>query len=188
VGLLGGETSTSHLTHLVDTAVFHYTLEVRFHCGSFFAEVQLRMIDVARLLPRMVRANPELAAQLAWTQAAGPGLRRNAVPAGLQGRVLTVSVADALWQKQLQSMAGELLFRVNTLLGGNKIDEIVFRIAPRDLPEPEPRRTDVSTHEPNELPTELLFAANSIADDDLRARFLRAADNLISRRDAQQDD
>ena len=167
--------------------VFHYTLEVRFHCESFSAEVQLRMIDVTRLLPRLVRANPELATQLAWTQAAGPGLRRNAVPAGLQGKVLTVSVADALWQKQLQSMAGELLFRVNTLLGGNKIDQIVFRIAPRDLPKPEPRRADEPAKKPGELPTELLFAANSIKDEDLRARFLRAADNLISRRDAQDD-
>lgn len=136
----------------------------------------------------MVRANPELAAQLAWTQAAGPGLRRNAVPAGLQGKVLTVSVADALWQKQLQSMAGELLFRINTLLGGNKIDELIFRIAPRDLPQPEPRQAEESARAPNELPTELLFAANSIADEELRARFLRAADNLISRRDAHHDD
>lgn len=146
------------------------------------------MIDVTRLLPRIVRANPELAAQLAWTQAAGPGLRRNAVPVGLEGQVLTVSVADALWQKQLQSMAGELLFRVNTLLGGNKIDEIIFRIAPRDLPTPEPRQADESAREPSELPTELLFAANSITDADLRAQFLRAADNLIARRDAHHDD
>jgi hypothetical protein len=146
------------------------------------------MIDVKRLLPGMVRANPELAAKLAWTQAAGPGLKRSAVPMILQGRVLTVSVADALWQKQLQSMAGELLFRVNTLLGGNKIEEIVFRIAPGDLPKPEPRQTDEPAREPNDLPTELLFAANSITDEDLRARFLRAADNLIARRDAQSDD
>ena len=148
------------------------------------------MIDVTRLLPRLVSANPELAAKLAWTQAAGPGLRRSAVPVLLQGKVLTVSVADPLWQKQLQSMAGELLFRVNTLLGGNRIDEIVFRIAPRDLPKAEPRRDaePPTAREPHELPTELLFAANSITDEDLRMRFLRAADNLIARREAHHDD
>jgi len=33
-----------------------------------------------------------------------------------------------------------------------------------------------------------LFAANSIADEELRARFLRAADNLIARRDSHIDD
>jgi len=148
------------------------------------------MIDVTRLLPRLISANPELAAKLAWRQAAGPGLRRNAAPMLLQGKVLTVSVADALWQKQLQSMAGELLFRVNNLLGKNTIDEIVFLISPRDLPQAEALRLDESPSgkQPDELPTELLFAANSITDEDLRARFLRAADNLISRRDAHHDD
>jgi hypothetical protein len=29
------------VAHLVRAAVFHYTLEVRFHCESFAAEVQL---------------------------------------------------------------------------------------------------------------------------------------------------
>jgi hypothetical protein len=145
------------------------------------------MIDVTRLLPRMVRANPELAAKIAWAQAAGPGLRRNAIPVRLHEKALTVSVADALWQKQLESMAAELLFRINNLLGGKAIDRIAFRIVPADLPKMEPRPA-ASAKEPNELPTELLFAANSIADKDLRARFLRAADNLISRRDAPADD
>jgi hypothetical protein len=148
------------------------------------------MIDITRLLPRMVRANPELAAKLAWTQAAGPGLRSSAVPMLLQGKVLTVSVADALWQKQLRSMSGELLFRINNLLGGKAIEEIVFRIEPRDLPKAETRQPDKSATatQSHELPTELLFAANSISDEDLRARFLRAADNLISRREAHHDD
>ena len=148
------------------------------------------MIDVTRLLPRMVSANPELAAKLAWTQAAGPGLRRNAVPMLLQGKLLIVSVADALWQKQLQSMSAELLFRINKLLGGKAVDEIVFRISPRDLPQAEALRVDESPSgkQPNELPSELLFAANSIADEDLRAQFLRAAGNLISRREAHTDD
>src|SRR5204863_5717598 len=91
------------------------------------------MIDLTRLLPKLVRANPELAVKLAWSRAAGEGLRRNAIPVSLSGTTLTVSVADALWQKQLQSMAGELLFRVNTLLGGKGVEAIVFRIAPSDL-------------------------------------------------------
>jgi hypothetical protein len=146
------------------------------------------MIDVTRLLPRIVSANPELAAKLAWGQAAGPGLRRNTLPVKLEGKVLTVSVADALWQKQLESMAGELLFRINQLLVGNAIKRIEFRIAPQDIPKGEPRPATSADIQPNELPTELLFAANSIADDDLRARFLRAADNLIARRDAPPTD
>jgi len=147
------------------------------------------MIDLTRLLPKLVRANPELAAKMAWSRAAGEGLRRNAVPVRLDGTTLIVSVADALWQKQLESMAGELLYRVKKLLGGG-VNQIVFRISPADLSKAQSPEPDEPTTQPrgSALPTELLFAAGSIADDELRARFLRAADNLIARRDSQLDD
>jgi hypothetical protein len=145
------------------------------------------MIDVTKLLPRLVQANPELAAKFAWSRAAGEGLSHNAVPVNLIGKTLVVSVADALWRKQLESMTGELLFRVNKLLGGKCIDEIVFQIAPADLSVtnsgPAKRQ---AKRTPSAPPTELLFAANSIADEDLRARFVRAATNLIDRRDSQR--
>ena len=144
------------------------------------------MIDITRLFPRIVRANPELAVKLAWSRAAGEGLRRNTNPIRFAGSRLTVSVADPLWQKQLESMRAELISRMNKLLGGGTVNEIVFRIAPSDLP---PRLSPIpdaaAEKGQNALPTELLFAAASISDEDLRARFLRAADNLIDRRDAQ---
>ena len=144
------------------------------------------MIDITKLFPRIVSANPELAVKLAWDRAAGGGLRRNTNPIRFAGSRLTVSVADALWQRQLESMRAELIFRMNKLLGGTTVNEIVFRIAPSDLPERQSPVVD-STEKKRQttLPTELLFAAASIGDEDLRARFLRAADNLIERRDAQ---
>jgi hypothetical protein len=147
------------------------------------------MIDLTHLLPKLVRSNPELAAKLAWSRAAGEGLRRNAVPVRLEGTTLIVAVADALWQKQLESMAGELLYRIKKLLGGG-VSQIVFRISPADVskaqsPEPEEPR---NPRRESALPTELLFAAGSIADEELRKRFLRAADNLIARRDSNVDD
>src|SRR5437870_5721666 len=91
------------------------------------------MIDVTRLLPKIVKANPELAVKIAWCRAAGEGLRRNTNPFSFDRKTLTVSVADALWQKQLQSMSAELIFRINNLLGRRAIDEIIFRIAPSDV-------------------------------------------------------
>jgi hypothetical protein len=147
------------------------------------------MIDLTRLLPKLVRANPELAAKLAWSQAAGEGLRRNAVPVRLDGATLVVSVADALWQKQLESMAAELLFRIKKLLGGG-VNQIVFRISPADISKAQSLEPDEPRSQKREsvLPSELLFAAGSIADEELRARFLRAADNLIARRDSHTDD
>ena len=145
------------------------------------------MIDVTRLLPNIVRANPELAVKTAWARAAGEGLRRNTHPFGFEGKTLTVSVADALWQKQLQSMGAELIFRMNNLLGRHIVDGIVFRIAPSDLSQTQSINLSEPSEKPNDhpLPTELMFAAGSISDEDLRARFLRAANNLIARRDSQ---
>src|SRR5262245_34715779 len=92
------------------------------------------MIDLARLLPRMLNAagaNPEMAeiaAKLAWTQVAGVGLRLHAVPFRVCQKTLIVSVADAVWQKQLQSMRSELIFRLNRFLDREVVDSIEFRI------------------------------------------------------------
>ena len=143
------------------------------------------MIDVTKLLPKIVRANPELAVKMAWARAAGEGLRRNTHPAGFEGKTLTVSVMDALWQKQLQSMSAELIFRMNNLLGRGAVEELVFRIAPSDVSQAQSISGESSENlKDHPLPTELMLAATSIADEDLRARFLRAANNLIARRDS----
>ena len=148
------------------------------------------MIDLTKLLPKLLRANggnPELAVKLAWSRAAGTGLRPHALPFRLDGRTLIVSVADAIWQKQLQHMSSELIFRMNNLLGQAIVDSVTFRIDPtgvsRSRESMQTRKTEPAHREP--APTELLFAAGSIADEDLRARFIRAAENCMARRDAR---
>src|SRR5947207_11103022 len=125
------------------------------------------MIDVTRLLPKIVRANPELAVKMAWARAAGEGLRRNTHPTGFEGKTLTVSVMDGLWQKQLQSMSAELIFRMNNLLGRGAVAEIVFHIAPADVSQAQSISRSESSKKTTDhpLPTELIFAARSIADE-----------------------
>jgi len=149
------------------------------------------MIDVTRLLPKLLRAsgaNPELAVKLAWARAAGEGLRRHAIPFRLNERTLIVSVADAVWQKQLQSMAGELVFRVNRLLAQDAVDFIDFRVNPavvkqaRNIPEQQKL-----IKSPAPAPAEIVAAADAISDQDLKKRFVRAAENCIARRDARVD-
>jgi hypothetical protein len=144
------------------------------------------MIDLTRLLPKLLRANPELAVKLAWARAAGSGLRRQAVPLRLERGVFIVSVADAIWQKQLQSMSAELIFRLNNLLGQRTVNEIIFRINPSAVTQAQTEAEDLSPKSPPApAPTELLFAAGTITDQDLRARFIRAAENCIARRDSR---
>ena len=154
------------------------------------------MIDVARLLPKLLNAtgaNPEMAeiaAKLAWSRAAGDGLRRHAIPFRLFRKTLVVSVADVIWQKQLQSMSTELISRINGLLGRDVVEMIEFRIDPATVeqvranmqPAQSPRD---EAREP--IPDELISAANEIADQDLRERFIRAAENCIARREARVD-
>ena len=146
------------------------------------------MIDLTRILPKLLKANggPELAVKLAWARAAGAGLRSHAAALRLDGKTLTVAVGDAIWQKQLQHMSAELIFRVNNLLGQRAIESIIFRVDSAALSHGQARR-DQAVESPQRpgAPTDLLFAANSIADEDLRARFIRAAESCIARRDTR---
>ena len=154
------------------------------------------MIDVARLLPKLLNAagaSPEMAeiaTKLAWSRAAGDGLRRHAIPFRLFRKTLVVSVADNIWQKQMQSMSAELVSRINRLLGREVVDTIEFRIDPiavervRAKMQTEQRPRD---HSMAPIPADLISAANDIADQDLRERFLRAAGNCIARREARDE-
>lgn len=94
------------------------------------------MEGLIKSLPAVLRASnnaPEVieaAAIAAWKHTAGEGLKEHAVPLGLQDRTLKIAVADAIWQKQLYSMRGSMLYRVNTLLGQPLVGSIEFIIDP----------------------------------------------------------
>ena len=95
------------------------------------------MNQLINLLPNILRVagdSPEVAeaaAIAAWKHAAGDGLKGRAVAVKLENRTLTVSVADMIWQKQLHAMRGQLLFRVNTILGQPLVSAIDFVIDPQ---------------------------------------------------------
>jgi predicted nucleic acid-binding Zn ribbon protein len=95
------------------------------------------MNQLIKSLPDILRAAgdseevAEAAAIAAWKHAAGDGLKGHAVPLKLKDRTLTVAVADAIWQKQLHLMRGQLLFRVNTILGQPIVSAIEFVIDPK---------------------------------------------------------
>ena len=145
------------------------------------------MIDLTRLLPKLLRAHggAELAVRLAWARAAGPHLRRIAIPLNLAEGVLSVAVADTLWQKQLQQMSAELIIRVNNLLGQRVVNSLRFRIEPETISGAQagPRTRERNTQE-IKAPPQILFAAAAIADEELRAKFIRAAGNCLARREA----
>lgn len=149
------------------------------------------MIDAALLLPKLLeRAGDnadftETATKIAWRRVAGEGLREHAIPVRLDNNSLIVSVADAVWQKQLKAMSAELIFRINKLLARKVVHEIVFKIDTRAL------KANTSTRRsPPRLsgsaPAAVFSSAAEIEDSDLRERFLRAAANCIARREASR--
>lgn len=152
------------------------------------------MIDLTRLLPKLLEATGaspemvEIAARIAWIRAAGEGLRPHAVPFRLFGKTLVVAVDDAVWQKQLQTMASELVFRINRMLGRSVVDFIEFRVDPATVAKARaqawPAKTLSQPERRTPVPSEVVSAADDIADLELRQRFIRAAENCITRREA----
>ena len=139
------------------------------------------MNQLIKSLPGVLRAAgdsaevAEAAAIAAWKHAAGNGLKEHAVPLKLENRTLTIAVADAIWQKQLHSMRGQLLFRVNSILGKPLVGALDFVVDPKlvkPLVEQPAQQDEVPD---NEVPLELWSAANAIQDKDLRKKFLKTA-------------
>ena len=139
------------------------------------------MNQLIKSLPQVLRASgnaaevAEAAAIAAWKHAAGDGLKEHAVALKLENRTLTIAVADPIWQKQLTSMRGQLLFRVNTILGQPLVSAFNF-VIDRERARPRVEQPD-QQDDPldNEVPLELWSAANTIHDKELRKNFLKTA-------------
>jgi hypothetical protein len=150
------------------------------------------MKQLIKSLPTILRAAAdseevaEAAAIAAWKHAAGDGLKDHAVPVKLENRTLTVSVADVIWQKQLHSMRGQLLFRVNTILGQPLVSAIEFVVDPKlalaQAEQQKPQDEPIN----NEVPLELWSAANAIHDKELRKSFLKTATLSLRRRASRE--
>jgi predicted nucleic acid-binding Zn ribbon protein len=97
------------------------------------------MEALIKALPAVLRASgnapevAEAAAIAAWKHCAGQGLKDRAIAVALHDRTLRVVVADVMWQKQMQSMRGQMLYRINTLLGQPVVGAIEFIIDPEKL-------------------------------------------------------
>ena len=146
------------------------------------------MNQLIKSLPQVLRASGnssevvEAAAIAAWKFAAGDGLKEHAVPSKLEEGTLTVSVSDAIWQKQLHLMRGSLIFRVNSILGQAVVRQLEFVI---DRKLAKTREDEQANQEPldNEVPLELWSAANAIHDKELRKRFLKTATISLKRKE-----
>lgn len=117
----------------------------------------------------------------AWKHAVGDTLSERAIAEELHGATLFVAVADKIWQKQLEQMRDQFLFRLNKVLGRPLVKTLEFRIAPeRFRVEHSGSRVNIETPR-HAIPIELLSAASAIEDAGLRKAFLGAAVSCVHR-------
>lgn len=150
------------------------------------------MDNLIKTLPKILQAageSPEVAEAAciaAWKHAAGDGLRDHAVPLRLSRKTLVIGVADTTWQKQLQALSGQLLFRLNSILGQPLVTFVDFRVDPKAVANargPQYANRTSGDVDPSTVSVELVAAAAEIKDKDLRRAFLGAAVSCINRMD-----
>jgi predicted nucleic acid-binding Zn ribbon protein len=117
----------------------------------------------------------------AWKHTVGDALSVHAVPLRLEEHTLIVAVADNIWQKQLEQMCPQLLFRLNSVLGHSLVKLIEFRVDPDALPKTRVATGAAQKKSEDTIPFELRAAASEIRDGDLRRAFLGAAASCVKR-------
>jgi len=145
-----------------------------------------RLIDT---LPAILKASgggeaiAEAACLAAWKHAVGEALSNQAVPVQLQQQTLIVAVADNIWKKQLELMRGQLLFRLNSVLGQSLVKLIELRIDPKTVETARAALVGSSKRAPVDysVPADLLAAEAGIEDAELRRAFLGAAMSCVNR-------
>lgn len=149
-----------------------------------------KLIQTLPAILKAAGASPEVAEAAciaAWKHAVGEGLGSHAVPVQLQNQTLVVVVADEIWKRQLEPMRGQLLFRLNSVLGQALVKSIELRVDPKTLARVSDRETNESKGKDHrsardyQVPFELLSAAAAIEDVELRRAFLGAATSCVRR-------
>ena len=146
------------------------------------------MDSLFNLLPMMIRLSGdheevrEQAAFVAWRATTGEQLAHSCRPFRLFRKNLIIAVTDGTWKKQMESMSGQLIFRLNSLFGQPLVTLIEFRIDPRHVASAGGNPPQgFQFRQTQEIEAELKPAADRIRDDELRNLFLRAAAKYLER-------
>lgn len=99
----------------------------------------------------------EALVRAAWPQAVGAKIASHTRPVSLVSSRLIVEVEDAIWQRQLETMSGQILLRIRRIAGQGSVAAIEFRVG---VPRRGPQRAEQAHTKADE--------ADGIADPILR--------------------
>jgi hypothetical protein len=115
----------------------------------------------------------------AWRRVAGEQVVERTAPLLVEEKRLVIAVADRTWKRNLETLASQLLFKLNASLGKPSVDFIEFRIAPESVNRVGSEESDSGSVQP--APPEISVSARTIRDEGLRNAVLKAATNCLSR-------
>lgn len=153
------------------------------------------MEDLFRALPKLLREFDETdevreaIAVAAWRRIAGASLYEHAVPFRLFNKHLIVAVTSETWKKHLEHLSGQMIFKLNSILGQAVVTFIEFRVDEETVLEErrKNKKQTISDEEYEEIALDevtpkLRHAADAIKDDNLRYQFLLAAGSCLARK------
>jgi hypothetical protein len=125
----------------------------------------------------------------AWRRIAGESLSEHTVPFRLFNKHLIIAVADKMWKRHLETLSGQMIFKLNSALGQAIVTFIEFRVDEATLDEERAKhRVNQMTDEQQieialeEVTPKLRHSADAIKDDNLRYQFLLAAGSCLARK------
>ncbi len=154
------------------------------------------MQDLFRALPKLLKEFEdteevrEAVVFAAWRRIAGESLSEHTVPFRLFNKHLIIAVADKMWKRHLETLSGQMIFKLNSILGQAIVTFIEFRIEEEMLAAERAKhqKTQMSDEELvetalDEVTPKLRHSADAIKDDNLRYQFLLAAGSCLARKE-----
>jgi hypothetical protein len=84
----------------------------------------------------------------AWNEIVGEAVAGHSQPRSIRNQILFIDVAHPTWMQQLQFLKPTLLNRVNSFLGGPRIQDIRFKVGKVSPSLPTPSKTPSMEDEP----------------------------------------
>lgn len=124
-----------------------------------------------------------------WRRIAGESLSEHTVPFRLFNKHLIIAVADKMWKRHLETLSGQMVFKLNSALGQAIVTFIEFRVDEETLNAERGKHcVNQMTNEQQieialeEVTPKLRHSADAIKDDNLRYQFLLAAGSCLARK------